>query len=94
MASFSRDSLTPPGFHNFFSLGIGVVTAQFTHSHDVPRLIAAQVLWLSSLAFISARGRRRGGKFLDNEVFLYHGFGIPLYVAGLLFAACFYTATG
>jgi len=93
-AMFYPEKLTPSGFHNFFSLGIGIMTARMVHGHDVTLLIATQVLWLLSLAFISARAKRTGGKFLEAEVFLYHGFSIPLYIAGLLFASCFFTVFG
>jgi len=91
MASSSNSKLPPSGFHNFFSLGIGAATAHFIHSHQVAVLLATQVLWVLSLVFISARAKRAGGKFLEAEISLYLGFGIPFYVAGLLFAACFYT---
>lgn len=81
-------------FHNFFSLGIGAVTARFIHAHDLAMLVATQVLWVLSMVFISARAKSNGGKFLEDEVYFYHGFSIPFYVAGLLFAACFYVGFG
>jgi len=90
----SNGKLPPSSFHNFFSLGIGGMTAHFVHSHQVAVLVATQVLWLLSMVFISARAKRAGGRFLEAEVFWYHGFSIPFYVAGLLLAACFYTVFG
>ena len=89
--SASRARLTVTGFYYLFSLGIGAVTVRFVHAHEVALLTATQVLWVLSLVFIRARAKGAGGKFLEAEVSLYHGFGIPCYIAGLLLAACFYT---
>lgn len=91
ISSSKGGTLTASGFHNFFSLVIGAITVRLVHAHEVVLLVAAQVLWLLSMAFINARAKRAGGKFLEAEVSLYHGLGISLYVMGLLLAACFYT---
>ena len=57
-------------------------------------LVATLVIWVLSHMFIRARGQRTGGKFLETEVCYYEGFGIPAYIAGLLFGACAYAVFG
>ncbi len=90
----SGKQLTPSSFHNFFSLGIGAITARFVHSHQLAILAATFVLWVLSMVFICARAKRAGGSFLEDDVSFYLGFSIPFFVGGLLFATCFYTVFG
>ena len=89
-----RGKLAPFGFHNLFSLGIGLVTGRFIHTHEVMVLAAAQVIWVLSMVFIGLRAKRSDWKFLEGDVLWYHALSIPFYVAGLLFAVCYYAVYG
>jgi hypothetical protein len=87
MAS-SRNQLSPPVFQSFFSLGAGVVAVWLLHQHQLWLLAATQAVWALSLVFIHLRARKSGGDFLEADPVIYFGFCIPLYIMGLLFAAC------
>jgi hypothetical protein len=90
----NRSKLSPPLFHNFFSLGAGIIAVRLVHHHQVWLLVATQAIWVLSLVFVNVRAKRAGGVFLEADPVLYYGFSIPLYIVGLLFAACAYAVFG
>ena len=89
-------STKPPAslLHNLFSLIAGAVTVWLLHDHQVVILAVTVGLWLLSMVFVVVRSQRNAGKFLEMEAIYYSGFSVPLFVLGLLFAACCYTIFG
>ena len=86
--------LTPGSFHGFFSTGVGVFTVDFVHRHQLGPLVTIHAIWLASMYFIHVRAQSGRGQFLGTNVRVYYGFGVALYIFGVLLAALLCTLTG
>lgn len=85
---------TPLDIPAFFSVGVGVATVVFVHSHRVGSLIELNALWLAYLALIYWRGRTTDGQLLNLPAGYFYGGAITSYLLGLLLSSVYFAVYG